>query len=542
MPTPSSGAVALVAASLSGLIPMASATQPPRPGQPWPESFTDWMAGPRNVQPARAFVPLVRQIQANRAAVRRGEISGAAAAVRGGVAVSGAKSVPVLLAKFANTGADPYPPSNLQRELFDGPWPTGTMTGYYRDISYGTFTVNGTVAAWRTLSQNDAFYEGPAGCNGLCNASRVADFLRDSLSAHDVSLNFSAYDNDGPDGAPNSGDDDGFVDFVAFVHPETGGECGGNNNIWSHRFILSGWGGSPFQTNDARSGGGFIQVDDYVIMPAIACDGSTMIEIGVFCHEFGHAFGLPDLYDTDGSNGDSAGLGNWDLMASGSYGGDSNSPARPVHMSAWSKAFLGWINPTDVTSDLDPASIARFEDNATAFKMPISATQHYLVYNIQKTLFDTNLPTAGLAIMKINETVVNAGLANNRVNADESNQGVELMEADGRQDLDNNANRGDSGDLHPGVSNNRRFDNSSNPASIGNVAVCDIASPADTMSARLMVSTGSCTSSNGNCSSLTAPGPGAGGSGADWFLLLLPALAAAAWLIRGRFRERRLAS
>lgn len=526
---------------LLGLPPETKATQPPRPGQPWPDSFRAWLASPRNVAPARAFLPLVRQIQANRLAVQRGDITPAAAAARGGVAVSGVKSVPVLLAKFGNTGADPYPPANLQRQLFDGPWPTGTMADYYREISYGAFTVNGTVAPWRALTRNDTFYEGPPGCNGLCSASRVGDFLRETLTAHDASVNFALYDNDGPDGMPNSGDDDGFVDFVAFVHPERGGECGGNNNIWSHRFILSGWGGGPYQTNDARTGGGFIQVDDYVIMPATSCDGSTMIEIGVFCHEFGHAFGLPDLYDTDPNNGDSAGLGNWDLMASGSYGGDGNSPARPVHMSAWSKEFLGWINPTDVTTDLNPATVPRFEDNASAFRIRISPTQYYLVYNIQKVLFDANLPTAGLAILRINETVVNAGLANNRVNADENNQGVELAEADGRRDLDNNANRGDSGDLFPGSSNNRRFDNSSNPRSTGNAAVCDISAAANPMTARLLVSTGACAPPPSGCSSLTVL-PSAARPGPEWFLLLLPAFAAGAGLACLRLRRRRLAS
>ena len=63
-----------------------------------------------------------------------------------------------------------------------------------------------------------------------------------------------------------------------------------------------------------------------------------MIHIGVFAHEFGHAFGLPDLYDTDSrptaSRRESA---TWCLMASGSWGGDNRSPELPSHMSAWAK-------------------------------------------------------------------------------------------------------------------------------------------------------------------------------------------------------------
>ena len=156
---------------------------------------------------------------------------------------------------------------------------------------------------------------------------------------------------------PNSGDDDGYVDFVAFVHPEVGGECGGDNpNIWSHRWRYSSWpssAGVPYVTDDASANGGSILVDDYVIQPGLACGGQEMIQIGVFCHEFGHAFDLPDLYDVNG--GGAAGLGHWCLMAAGNW----NDPDRPAHMSAWTKRELGWVETVDVdwqgaTIELEP--------------------------------------------------------------------------------------------------------------------------------------------------------------------------------------------
>ncbi len=40
---------------------------------------------------------------------------------------------------------------------------------------------------------------------------------------------------------------------------------------------------------------------------------------GVYVHEFGHAFGLPDLYDVDYS---SKGVGHWSLMSGGSWNGN----------------------------------------------------------------------------------------------------------------------------------------------------------------------------------------------------------------------------
>lgn len=527
MRTPHITAVLLASVLMLLQAGVAIATIPPRPGVQWPNSYQEHFQKARaDLQRSRGLIPWVQRVRANRAAVQAGSMTVEGAQAAGGLVISGSRSIPVLPAKFNNTSADPYPPANLQKELFDGPWPTGTMTSYYREISYGRFTVTGTVAPWKKLSNNDTFYE--AGCNGLCNASKMGDFLKEALDLHDAAIDFAQYDNDGPDGKPNSGDDDGFVDFVAFVHPESGGECG-NSNLWSHRYVYSGWKGSEYTTKDAKSGGGFIKIDDYVIMPAFACDGSTMIQIGVFAHEFGHAFGLPDLYDTDRSNGDSEGIGNWCLMAGGSWGGDGVSPDRPVHMSAWAKQFLGWVTPTDVTSDLDPASLQSIEDNAFAYKVPISSAQHYLVSNRQKKLFDAKLPGAGLLIWRINETVIAAGLANNTVNADENNKGVDLEEADGRRDLDNSVNRGDAGDIFPGSSDKRKFDNTTNPASTGSISVCDIGNPADTGSAKIFVSKGACetTPPPGGCSTI-APLPGGNGLGTwpGWALLLLPALTA----------------
>ena len=68
--------------------------------------------------------------------------------------------------------------------------------------------------------------------------------------------------------------------------------------------------------------------------------------VGVFGHEFGHDLGLPDLYDTSGNTG---GAENstawWTMWSQGSYGTISDDlGSYPVHMMAWEKFFLGWLN------------------------------------------------------------------------------------------------------------------------------------------------------------------------------------------------------
>ncbi|MCX6632559.1 MAG: M6 family metalloprotease domain-containing protein [Candidatus Solibacter sp.] len=542
-------AAAAVALLLAGQF--AIATTPPKTGK-WPAWYWDYMVDGRGVTATQSLVPMMRRAQANAQAVQSGALTAEAALTAGGTAIAGTRTIPLLMVKFRNTGANPYPETNLQNELF-GAFPTGTMTDYYKEISGGRLTVSGTVRPWVAISRDDTFYKGqtvttpngPETCNALCRTGKIQEFVTEALAANDAGINFAQFDNDGPDGIPNSGDDDGVVDFVALVHPETGGECGNNsNNIWSHRSAL---GPAAFTTNDPRAGGGFIKVNDYVVMPALACGAAKkMIEIGVFCHEFGHAFGLPDLYDTDDQNGKSEGVGSWCLMASGSWGGDGQSPERPTHMSAWAKQFLGWLTPTDVKSDLKAARIASLEDNPVAFKLAISPTQYYLVSYRNKILFDSKIPSPGLLVMKINETVLTAGLATNTVNANANNKGVGVVEADGRNDMDRNVNRGDSGDVFPGSTNKVAFNNKSKPKSAGKVAVCNIGQPGTTISADLITSSGTCKVSvpkapdqktAARCSSaLWLPeggSGGSGGSGPDLMLLLLPGAAGVFLALRG---------
>ncbi len=450
-----------LAGALFAVRPAAAQVAPPHPGVELPPGYFDRLALDRDAfQFKHAWIAQTRRVQHNRRLRELGRLDGimdgsSASAFR----VEGTRRVPVLAGKFANTGSDPYSVIQLQQQLFDGPNPTGTVTQFYDEISSGYINLTGTVYGAQggglfPVSQNDTYYEGPSGCNGLCSSANTGEYLKELLDGADSWVDFSQFDNDGPDGIPNSGDDDGYVDFVAFVQPEAGGECGGNN-IWSHRWVYEGWWGAPYSTNDAAANGGTIKVSDYTIQPLVSCNGTSLIEIGVFAHEFGHAFGLPDLYDTDYS---SAGVGNWCLMASGSYGGDGSHPATPAHMSAWCKEQLGWVDPTLVCGDLTGASLPAVETSGEVLKVfphGVPDDEYFLVENRVKTGFDTYLRTSGLAIWHIDNGVSG--------NTNEAHKLVDLEEADGLDQLDSNTNRGDAGDLYPGAYAVQLFDDTTHP-------------------------------------------------------------------------------
>jgi len=62
--------------------------------------------------------------------------------------------------------------------------------------------------------------------------------------------------------------------------------------------------GQDFTTNDPAAGGGSIRNNNYTFQPALRCDGVNPIEIGVFCHEFGHSFGRRPIWDVTESYAD----------------------------------------------------------------------------------------------------------------------------------------------------------------------------------------------------------------------------------------------
>jgi M6 family metalloprotease-like protein len=256
----------------------------------------------------------------------------------------------------------------MQNNLFDDP--TNTITDYYDEVSYGYLTMTGTVYSPVQLLYDDTYYEG--GCNGiLCVNGKMGVLIGEVLDAKDPVVDFSIYDNDGPDGLPNSGDDDGYVDFVAIVHPESGGECP-SSNLWSHRGTYEWWpesGGQSYVTDDPAAGGGFIKISDYTLQPAKSCDNTSIIEIGVFCHEFGHALGLPDLYDWDGGPGN--GIGHWGIMGSGNW----NEPASPAHPCAWTRMEMGWITPTDISWQGSIESITQIGESGQAFRLGFTNEQ-----------------------------------------------------------------------------------------------------------------------------------------------------------------------
>lgn len=332
-----------------------------------------------------------------------------------------------LMVDFSdNVGSRPA--ADFQKMLFDASNPN-SMTSYYKTISNGALDVSGDVKGYVRAPKPYTFYTDGQSGTGNNYPKNTPGLLFDALTEFCKTSTLTPYDTDG----------DGFVDGIFLIHAGGGAEAEPNaakrkDMIWSHKWTLP----TPFANNG-------VKVFAYSTEPE---DG----RVGVFCHEFGHVLGLPDLYDTSNR---SEGVGAWCLMGAGSWGGNGDKPTR---MSCWCTTKLGWTKPTvhkgtkAVTLDTlanDPKACLRLWTGGA------SGPEYFLVENRQKVGQDAALPGSGLAVWHIDE--MQSGNTNPLAYM------VGLVQADGNEDLEQSANRGDAGDLFPGSSNVKAVSDATTP-------------------------------------------------------------------------------
>jgi len=340
---------------------------------------------------------------------------------------------------------------------------TGSARDYFTEVSNGNFWIVGVVTEWYRAPHPYSYY-----CNGDGEFGTDDDFgwgdyprnsqglAEDAIMAADEDIDFSRFDNNG----------DGFAESIFIVHAGPGAELFGRNElgadyIWSHMWFLP---------EEIQLDGVILQ--QYAMQPESGC-------ISVFCHEYGHILGLPDLYDIDYST---QGIGEWGLMGKGTWCHRPGDPpgSCPAHMCGWSKMQFNWVDVVEVTEDYMNARIPSVADSAVIYMVfpggNDDSEEYFLIENRRRTGFDAGLirrqiihelpAPNGLLITHIDES---RRQDDNSDNADENHRLVDVEEAspvwiddepveqlDVRHNNDwlnlYNGNRGDNGDLWSGYS------------------------------------------------------------------------------------------
>jgi M6 family metalloprotease-like protein len=261
----------------------------------------------------------------------------------------------------------------------------GSMADYFKAQSRGKFELDFDVVGPVTVSKKLSYYgenddedqDMHAG-ELVCEAVKLA---KDQIS----------------DWTPYDWDNDGYVDQVYVVYAGMGEADGGDEEtIWPHAYSLSsakyyGDGSGPVTV------GTKLKVDSYACGPELNGSTGDITGIGVMCHEYSHCLGYPDFYDIDYSDGQ--GMGEWDLMDSGSYNGDSYQPAGYTSYERW---FAGWEEPIELKAEDVSITGMKSLQNGGEFYIIYNdknADEYYLLENRQFDGWDASLPDAGLLIL-----------------------------------------------------------------------------------------------------------------------------------------------
>lgn len=243
----------------------------------------------------------------------------------------------------------------------------GSVRDYYKEVSYGKLTIESTVTPWVKLPQNESYY-GADSADGATLDVNWRVMITDAIAAATAAgFSFAQGDSDG----------DGWVDGLTVIHSGVGQELSGNPTtcMWSKQGLM--------MPSVAVNG---VRMSRVHTEPALrgAASSTGIIRIGTICHEMGHFFGLPDLYDYSGFT---LGLGGWSLMANGSWNGSDGK--QPAHFDAWSKCMLGFVTPTPVHSQTAFA-LPRSEDTSAVgiIRDGMSSGECFLVENRDRAGFD----------------------------------------------------------------------------------------------------------------------------------------------------------
>ncbi|HET6939184.1 MAG TPA: M6 family metalloprotease domain-containing protein [Nocardioides sp.] len=374
----------------------------------------------------------------------------------------------VILVDFA----DQAPVGTTQEDWADRYFGTSdSVDDFYEEASKGQFGLtpvhdtdgddNGVVG-WLDLP-----YDHP---NTGVDGNATDDYVADAIKAAEPYVDFASYDANS-DGQLTTDELHvtviGAGDETSYAGP--GNTCDDAPSIWGHEWDLASAGVAVPTVDGVKLGrSGYTTFGEWHCAADEPAGSGHMATIGIMAHEFGHDINWPDLYDIDNSG---EGIGEWSLMAGGSWNGYQIGllpGQRPSHPDAWALYYQHWLTPQSITTATDNVRVpvggaVLMSPNPGGtdwlFNQHSGTGEYFLVENRERLGYDGSLPGCGLVVYRVDETVSGA----NDANADALDPLVKVVQADGQEDLENGQNRGDVGDPYPGYARNRDLTDATTP-------------------------------------------------------------------------------
>jgi len=361
-----------------------------------------------------------------------------------GLPSHGAPKILILLIDFRGNPHTNEPAVFTSKILGSGEsaeYPYESLKKFYQRSSYGALDIDGSVLGWYTAWLPRFFYGN--GRQSVWGLWGVKALIKEALRYYEPVVDFSQFDNDG----------DGVIDYFCVIW--TGPNTGWGSLWWgwcdTTKFFF---GNDPFTVDGKRLGVFSWQPEQRVRSDNTVFTAQTLI------HETGHALGLPDYYDYDGTKGPGGGLGGFDMMDATQF--DHN---------AFSKWMLDWIEPAVIingaqTVTLRPADT--YNDCVVIMpgQKPIALFSEFFM--VQYRTFgrgnDFFFPGSGLTIWHVDGRLNSEGTDFLYDNSYADHKLLRLMEADGKEEIENGDGEADAEDCYAPFSA-REFSSRSVPAS-----------------------------------------------------------------------------
>ena len=336
--------------------------------------------------PASKAESIRRQAATRRAEARRRRVPRAS-----GIALDKKHFLVILVAfsdlDFKTPDANTAFGNLLNQQGYSANGGKGSARDFYYENSRGKFEPVFDVYGPVKLSHDKAYY---GGNDSDDNDLRPEQAVAEACEALDGQVDFSRYDNDG----------DGQVDLV-FMYYAGHGEADSDDedSIWPHQWSLSN--ADISLTLDG------CKVDSYACSNELEGMGTykgQMCGIGTACHEFGHAMGLPDFYDTDyDTNEIAAGPFEFSLMSGGSYNGEGRIPP---YLGIEERILLGWLDRS-VLAEFSKSGdyvLPPVQENK-AYKTLTDQEGEYFIYECRGASgWDAGLPAHGMLVYHVDKS------------------------------------------------------------------------------------------------------------------------------------------
>lgn len=238
------------------------------------------------------------------------------------------------------------------------------VRGYFKDCSYGQFTPFFDVVGPIKLPRKHAIY-------GAGN-DRMDLLLADACATVDDLVDFAKYD----------ANNDGIVDLVYIIYAGHSANYRNNkvSNIWPKSGTVT-----ISDTFDGKSIRRYGVSNELNGSDKTSKNNKKINGIGLFCHEFSHTLGLPDIYayHTDAENQDDQGMEFWDLMDGGTGVRGGRVPASYL---AWEREVMGWTKIDELKKDSSIENLKSIDNGGKAYKIvnPNDSNEYIVLQSMQK--------------------------------------------------------------------------------------------------------------------------------------------------------------